>query len=67
MLQNLTPEPIHPAHALPDSTSRDYDLVRRAIRFLSEHWTDHQISMNWRATSDCRPRTVRNYLSAGVG
>ena len=41
MLHNLSPEPIHPAHALPDSTSRDYDLVRRAIRFLSEHWTDH--------------------------
>ncbi len=37
MLHTLDIEPIRP---LSGDRSHDYDLVRRAIRFLSEHWTD---------------------------
>ena len=41
MLHNSHIEPIQPARPLSETTTRDYDLVRRAIRFLSENWTDH--------------------------
>ncbi len=41
MLNNLSLRAIEPAVPLPDATTRDYDLVRRAIRYLSENWTDH--------------------------
>ena len=37
MLNNLSLQIIEPTRPLPDTTTRDYDLVRRAIRFLSEH------------------------------
>lgn len=40
MLQNLDTEP-QPLRPLDGDASRDYALVRRAIKFLSEHWTDH--------------------------
>ncbi len=40
MLQNLDSQP-QPIRPLNSDASRDYELVRRAIRFLSEHWTDH--------------------------
>ena len=40
MLQNLDTE-TQPLRPLDGDASRDYALVRRAIKFLSEHWTDH--------------------------
>lgn len=38
MLQQLD---IHPDHAARQEPTRDYDLVRRAIAFLSEKWDEH--------------------------
>jgi AraC family transcriptional regulator, regulatory protein of adaptative response / methylated-DNA-[protein]-cysteine methyltransferase len=40
MLQHIDTQPQPPRPLNPD-VARDYDLVRRAIRFMSEHWTDH--------------------------
>ena len=38
MLQQLDIRPIHPPREEP---ARDYDIVRRAIAFLSETWDEH--------------------------
>ena len=40
MLQHIDPTPKTPG-ALSANASNDYALVRAAIRFLHEHWTDH--------------------------
>ena len=41
MLHTSQPPAIADVNTLPTDTGNDYDLIRRAVTFLTESWTDH--------------------------
>ena len=55
------------ATPLGPDRSRDYDLIRRAIAFLSETWTEQPSLERLAAAPRARaPRTARSCSSAGA-